>query len=125
MAAAMADPARMVGISPAGPAREARRGIRPRRGPFTHPCRPCQLALHESLTMKTLDAQPAPGRMAGAGPCLVLLPPRQPSSPDASGRRRILGLDLVGRLALASKRAGYGPVCRLAPTQGALPEVET
>jgi len=75
--------------------------------------------------MKTLDAQPAPGRMAGAGPCLVLLPPRQPSSPDASGRRRILGLNLVGRLALASKRAGYGPVCRLAPTQGALPEVET
>jgi len=75
--------------------------------------------------MKTLDAQPAPGRMAGAGPCLVLLPPRQPSSPDASGTRRILGLDLVSRLALASKRAGYGPVCRMAPMQGASPEVDT
>src|SRR5271154_62637 len=77
--------------------------------------------------MKTLDAQPAPDRMAraGTGPCLILLPPRQPSSPDASAPRRILGLDLVSRLSLAASRAGYGPVCRLAPTQGASPEVET
>jgi len=34
-------------------------------------------------------------------------------------------LDLVSRLALAANRAGYGLVCRLAPTQGASPEVET
>ncbi|HYW33700.1 MAG TPA: CDP-alcohol phosphatidyltransferase family protein [Candidatus Bathyarchaeia archaeon] len=34
-------------------------------------------------------------------------------------------MDLVSRLALAANRAGYGLVCRLAPTQGASPEVET
>ncbi len=77
--------------------------------------------------MAPLDTQPAPGRMAraGTGPCLVLLPPAQPSPPDAASPRRILGLDLDRRLALAAIRAGYGPVCRLAPATGAAPEVET
>jgi phosphatidylglycerophosphate synthase len=73
-----------------------------------------------------LVTQPAPGRMAraGTGPCLVLLPPDQPALPHIDGQHRILGLDLVRRLALAAIRAGYGPVCRLAPATEAAPEFE-